>query len=90
MRAALLTIAMITMASATWGDAAAAEDSTLDQNARTVGRELGTAARAVGQEAKKVGKAVGEAAKEGAHAVKKGGQEFARAVKGETAQNKSK
>ena len=59
---------------------ATAEDSSLKEGAREVGRATGTAAREVGKGAKKVGKAVGEAAKEGAEAVKEGAKEFKRAV----------
>jgi hypothetical protein len=60
---------------------AMAEDSSLKEGARDVGRAVGTAAREVGQGAKKVGKAIGEAAKEGAEAVKEGAKEAKRAMK---------
>lgn len=87
MRAAALVIAISALTSllACAGPAVAA-DSTLDQNAKQIGREVGGAARKVGQEAKKVGKAVGQAAKEGAQAVKKGSKEFTRALQGQTTQ----
>ena len=60
---------------------ALADDSTLKEGARDVGRAVGTAAREVGQGAKKVGKAVAEVAKEGAEAVKEGAKEAKRTVK---------
>ena len=60
-----------------------ADESTLKEGAREVGRAVGTAAREVGEGAKKVGKAVGEAAKEGAEAVKEGAKEAKRAMKPE-------
>jgi hypothetical protein len=60
-----------------------ADESTLKEGARDVGRAVGTAAREVGQGAKKVGKAVGKAAKEGAEAVKEGAKEAKRAMKPE-------
>jgi hypothetical protein len=88
MRSAALAIAICTLASLlAYGGPAMAGDSTLDQNAKAIGREVGGAARKVGQEAKKVGKAIGHAAKDGAQAVKKGSKEFARAVKGQTTQS---
>lgn len=59
---------------------ALAEDSTLKEGAREVGRAVGTAAREVGQGAKKVGKAVGEAAKEVGQAAKEGAKEAKRAM----------
>lgn len=59
---------------------ALAEESTLKEGARDVGRAVGTAAREVGEGAKKVGKAVAEAAKEGAAAVKEGAKEAKRAA----------
>ena len=62
---------------------ALADDSTLKEGARDVGRAVGTAAREVGDGAKKVGKAVGEAAKEGAEAVKEGAKEAKRAMQAE-------
>jgi hypothetical protein len=61
-----------------------AEDTSLKQNAKQVGHEVGTAVHEVGQEAKKVGKAVKKATKEGVQAVKEGGKEFGRAVKGKS------
>ena len=60
---------------------ACADEPTLKEGARDVGRAVGTAAREVGQGAKKVGKAVAEAAKEGAEAVKEGAKEAKRAMK---------
>lgn len=60
-----------------------AEENTLKEGAKEVGRAVGTAAREVGEGAKKVGKAVGEAAKEGAEAVKEGAKEAKKAMKGE-------
>lgn len=60
---------------------ALADESSLKEGARDVGRAVGTAAREVGQGAKKVGKAVGEAAKEGVEAVKEGAKEAKRAMK---------
>lgn len=60
-----------------------AEESTLKEGAKDVGRAVGTAAREVGDGAKKVGKAVGEAAKEGVEAVKEGAKEAKRAMKAE-------
>jgi len=60
---------------------ALAEESTLKEGARDVGRAVGTAAREVGEGARKVGKAVAEAAKEGAEAVKEGAKEAKRAAK---------
>lgn len=59
---------------------AVADESTLKEGARDVGRAVGTAAREVGEGAKKVGKAVAEAAKEGAEAVKEGAKEAKRAA----------
>lgn len=60
-----------------------AEENTLKEGAREVGRAVGTAAREIGEGARKVGKAVGEAAKEGAEAVKEGAREASKAMKGE-------
>ena len=60
-----------------------AEEYTLKEGAKEVGRAVGTAARDVGEGAKMVGKAVGEAAKEGAEAVKEGAKEAKKAMKGE-------
>jgi hypothetical protein len=62
---------------------ALADDSTLKEGARDVGRAVGSAARDVGVGAKKVGKAVGEAAKEGVEAVKEGAKEAKRAMQAE-------
>lgn len=62
---------------------ALADDSTLKEGARDVGRAVGSAAREVGDGAKKVGKAVGEAAKEGVEAVKEGAKEAKRAMQAE-------
>jgi len=87
MRKAALAIAICTLGTLlAYGGPVVAGDSTLDRNAKEIGREVGGAARKVGQEAKKVGKAIGHAAKDGAKAVAKGSKEFARAVKGETTQ----
>lgn len=65
---------------------AAAEDTSLEHNARDAGHALGTAAREVGQGAKTIGKAIGkEAVKVGRAikvAAKAGGKEFRRAVNG--------
>ena len=60
-----------------------AEENTLKEGAKEVGRAVGTAAREVGEGAKKVGKAVGEAAKEGGEAVKEGAKEAKKAMKGD-------
>lgn len=60
-----------------------AEENTLKEGAKEVGKAVGTAAREVGDGAKKVGKAVGNAAKEGAEAVKEGAKEAKKAMKGE-------
>lgn len=57
-----------------------AEESTLKEGAREVGRAVGTAAREVGEGAKQVGKAVGNAAKEGIEAVKEGAKEAKKAM----------
>lgn len=57
-----------------------AEESTVKEGAREVGKAVGTAAREVGHEAKKVGKAVGDAAKEGVEAVKEGAKEAKKAM----------
>lgn len=59
---------------------AMAEESTLKEGAREVGKAVGTAAREVGEAGKKVGKAVAEVAKEGAQAVKEGAKEAKRAM----------
>ena len=73
--AALLIIASISHASA--------ED--LDQGAKKVGHETGTAARKIGHEVKKVAKTVGHEVKKAAKKVgkvaKDGGKEFKHAVK---------
>lgn len=60
---------------------AVAEESTLKEGAREVGKAVGTAAREVGEAGRKVGKAVAEAAKEGAEVVKEGAKEAKRAAK---------
>ena len=57
-----------------------ADESTLKEGAREVGKAVGTAAREVGHAGKKVGKAVAEVAKEGAQAVKEGAKEAKRAM----------
>lgn len=59
-------------------------DSSVKQDAKQVGHEVGTAVREVGHEAKKVGRAIKDKTKEGVQAVKEGGKEFKRAVKGES------
>ena len=78
--ARLLRISMLLIA-ASVAAPAVAEESTLKEGAREVGRAVGTAAREVGEAGKKVGKAVAEAAKEGAEAVKEGAKEAKRAAK---------
>jgi hypothetical protein len=75
MRVSMLVLAA-SVAAPAWAD-----DSTLKEGARDVGRAVGTAAREVGEGAKKVGKAVAEVAKEGAEAVKEGAKEAKRAAK---------
>lgn len=60
-----------------------AEENTLKEGARDVGRAVGTAAREVGDGAKQVGKAVGDAAKDVGEAVKEGAKEAKRAMKKE-------
>lgn len=84
-----LSITLMVMTCLVMGESIARDEppSTLERNAKAVGRDVGAAARKVGQEAKKVGKAVGQTAKKGAKAVKEGGKEFARAVKGESSQD---
>lgn len=77
--ARLLRISMLVMAAAV-AVPAMAEESTLKEGAREVGKAVGTAAREVGQVGKKVGKAVAEVAKEGAQAVKEGAKEAKRAM----------
>ncbi|GFE84365.1 hypothetical protein GCM10011487_63650 [Steroidobacter agaridevorans] len=57
-----------------------AEESTLKEGAKDVGRAVGTAAREVGDVAKKVGKGVAEAAKEVGEAAKEGAKETKRAM----------
>lgn len=59
---------------------AMAEESTLKEGAREVGKAVGTAAREVGEAGKKVGKAVAGAAKEVGQAAKEGAQEAKRAM----------
>jgi hypothetical protein len=77
--AKLLRISMLLIA-ASVAAPALADESTLKEGAREVGKAVGTAAREVGQGAKKVGKAVAEVAKEGAQAVKEGAKEAKRAA----------
>ncbi|MFC4308124.1 hypothetical protein ACFPN2_03430 [Steroidobacter flavus] len=60
-----------------------AEENTLKEGAKDVGRAVGTAAREVGDGAKQVGKAVGAAAKDVGEAVKEGAKEAKRAMKKE-------
>ena len=60
-----------------------AEENTLKEGAKDVGRAVGTAAREVGDGAKQVGKAVAEAAKEVGEAAKEGAKEAKRAMKKE-------
>jgi hypothetical protein len=76
----LLRISMLLIA-ASFAAPAFADDSSLKEGAREVGKAVGTAAREVGDGAKKVGKAVAEVAKEGAEAVKEGAKEAKRAMK---------
>jgi hypothetical protein len=57
-----------------------AEENTLKEGAKEVGRAVGTAAREVGDGAKQVGKAVAEAAKEVGEAAKEGAKEAKRAM----------
>jgi len=78
--AKLLRVSMLLIA-ASAAAPAFADESTLKEGARDVGRAVGTAAREVGQAGKKVGKAVAEVAKEGAQAVKEGAKEAKRAMK---------
>lgn len=59
---------------------AMAEESTLKEGARDVGKAVGTAAREVGEVGKKVGKAVAGAAKEVGQAAKEGAKEAKRAA----------
>jgi hypothetical protein len=77
--AKLLRISMLLIA-ASVAAPTFADESTLKEGAREVGRAVGTAAREVGQAGKKVGKAVAEVAKEGAQAVKEGAKEAKRAA----------
>jgi hypothetical protein len=70
----------ILMIAASVAAPALADESTLKEGAREVGKAVGTAAREVGEGAKKVGKAVAGAAKEGAEAVKEGAKEAKRAM----------
>jgi hypothetical protein len=77
--AKFLRISMLLIA-ASVAAPALAEESTLKEGAREVGKAVGTAAREVGQGAKKVGKAVGEAAKEVGQAAKEGAKEAKRAM----------
>lgn len=57
-----------------------AEENTLKEGAKEVGRAVGTAAREVGDGAKQVGKAVADAAKEVGAAAKEGAKEAKRAA----------
>jgi len=59
---------------------ALAEENTLKEGAKDVGRAVGTAAREVGDGAKQVGKAVANAAKEVGEAAKEGAKEAKRAM----------
>jgi hypothetical protein len=72
---------MLFLAAAAVAAPSFAEESTLKEGARDVGRAVGTAAREVGDGVKKVGKAVGEAAKEVGQAAKEGAKEAKRAMK---------
>lgn len=77
--AKLLLVSMFLIA-ASVAVPALAEESTLKEGAREVGKAVGTVAREVGQGAKKVGKAVAEAAKEVGQATKEGAKEAKRAM----------
>lgn len=57
-----------------------AEENTLKEGAKEVGRAVGTAAREVGDAGKQVGKAVADAAKEVGQAAKEGAKEAKRAA----------
>lgn len=65
-----------------------AEENTLKEGAKEVGRATGNAVREVGQGTKKVATEIGhatrDAAKEVGHATRDGAKEFASAVKGES------
>ena len=76
----LLRVSMLLLAAGV-AMPAFAEENTLKEGAREVGKAVGSAAREVGDAGKKVGKAVAEAAKEGAEAVKEGAKEAKRAMK---------
>jgi hypothetical protein len=69
------------------GAPAAAEDSSLKQEARQAGHAVGSAVRELGHGAKKIGKEIGHGARDAGKAVgtaaKEGGREFHRAIKGE-------
>jgi hypothetical protein len=75
-----LSARLLLLIAATVAAPAFADESTLKEGARDVGRAVGTAAREVGEAGKKVGKAVAEVAKEGAQAVKEGAKEAKRAA----------
>lgn len=60
-----------------------AEDSTLKQDAKTVGQQTGDAVHKIGETGKEVGKKVVETAREVGHATRDGVKEFGKAVKGE-------
>lgn len=77
---ALLRITTVLLLTAGLTAPVVAEENTLKEGAKEVGRAVGTAARDVGDGAKKVGKAVGEAAKEVGQAVKEGAKEAKRAA----------
>lgn len=62
---------------------AAEKESTAKEDAKEVGRAVGSVLREIGHGTKEAGKAVGHAAKEGVEAVKEGGRELKKAVKGE-------
>ena len=62
---------------------ASERDTTVKEDAKDVGRAVGSAVREVGQGAKEVGKAIGHATVEGVEAAKEGGRELKKAVKGE-------
>jgi hypothetical protein len=65
------------------GAGAYADDSTLKQDAKTVGHETGEVVHKVGEAGKEVGKKVAETAREVGHATRDGAREFKAAVTGE-------
>jgi len=76
-----VTALLAMLATATPGMAEGnAEENSLKEGAREVGRAVGSAAREVGQGAKKVGKAIGHAAREGFDAVREGAREAKKAM----------